>query len=466
MVELSPSTTETKATLSPAGRYLVLFCAFFGWLFAGFHMSITQLGAQAAAVDLLGQRGFLDVSRYRELTRKYPQTGVGKKWGDHLSDEEKLLMTWQSAVSQWFAWYQCSFLFGAASGGLVFGRLGDRIGRAKAMSLSILTYSLLAGVAYFSASPMQLAICWFFACLGVGGMWPNGVALVSEAWSGMSRPMVAGVIGTSANIGIFLFSSLATQWKITPDDWRWIMLVGSIPSILGVFSFAMVPESPRWLKSMREQSPRLSAQPTHGEIFRPPLLKITLLGILLATIPVIGGWSTANWMIPWAENAGLTATPPNPYLKAQVLRARAITGIAGSLLGGWIAGIVGRKLTYAGVSAACLVIAQYTFWFVTPTEQSFLFCVSALGFFSGIYFGWLPLCLPEMFPTRVRSTGAGVSFNFGRIATAVTVLTAGMMMTYVDGNYAKIGRLTSLFFVLGIFAIYLAPDTSQRELAD
>jgi hypothetical protein len=99
---------------------------------------------------------------------------------------------------------------------------------------------------------------------------------------------------------------------------------------------------------------------------------------------------------------------------------------------------------------ACLGIAQWTFWRVYPTDRSFLYWVSALGFFSGLYFGWLPLCLPELFPTRVRSTGAGVSFNFGRIITAVTVFGSGLLLDYFKGDFAQIGRVTSLIFALAL----------------
>jgi hypothetical protein len=101
-----------------------------------------------------------------------------------------------------------------------------------------------------------------------------------------------------------------------------------------------------------------------------------------------------------------------------------------------------------------------------PTDTSFLLWVAALGFFSGIYFGWLPLFLPELFPTRVRSTGAGVSFNFGRIVTAVTVFATGALKQYFEGDYARIGQVTSLIFAVGLVAIWLAPDTSRRQLED
>src|SRR5262249_52876849 len=108
----------------------------------------------------------------------------------------------------------------------------------------------------------------------------------------------------------------------------------------------------------------------------------------------------------------------------------------------------------------------YTFWLAYPTGRWFLAWVAALGFISGIYFGWLPLFLPELFPTRVRSTGAGVSFNFGRILTAVTVFATGALMGLFGGDFARVVRGTSLVFALGMLAIWLAPDTSRKSLED
>jgi len=219
------------------------------------------------------------------------------------------------------------------------------------------------------------------------------------------------------------------------------------------------------LKPTPAPAERTRVGPSTAIRAKPPrasLVGITLVAIVLATVPIIGGWGTANWMVPWADEA----QPPDPYLKAHVGQARAITGIVGSLLGGWIASRFGRRLTYFVVSVLSLAIAQYIFRFLLPGEPSFLFWVGALGFVSGIYFGWLPLCLPELFPTRVRSAGAGVGFNFGRIVTAVTIFLAGALMEYFGGDYARIGRLTSLLFVIGIVAIWLAPDTSHKQLAD
>ncbi|MBI2807158.1 MAG: MFS transporter [Planctomycetes bacterium] len=437
--------------MTTAGRYIILSVAFLGWLFAGFHMSITQLTGQSAAIDLLGRAGELDGEQYRALS---------KQTKDELSAAQKeQLGVWKATIGQWFAWIQCAFLFGAAAGGLVFGKLGDVIGRSKAMAASIVMYTAFAAATALAQSPFQFWALWFLACTGVGGMWPNGVALVSEAWSGMSRPMVAGVIGVAANIGIFLFATLAAYYTIRFDHWRWAMYVGAAPIVLGVVAFVIVPESPRWLTA-KSSPAKDTMQATSDSVFRPPLLGVTLVAIVLATVPMIGGWGTANWMNPWSEQVGDAA------LKANVLQARSFTGVIGSLLGGWIASLLGRRQTYFLVSLFSLGLAQYMFGFMVPTDHNFLYWVAALGFVSGVYFGWLPLCLPELFPTRHRATGAGVGFNFGRIVTAVTIFGGGALMHVFEGDYARIGRLTSLLFLVGMIAIWFAPDTSGKQLDD
>lgn len=460
-VELVPLTT--------AGRYIILFCAFFGWLCAGFLMAITSIAMQPAAIDLLGRTGSIDVARYQELSQLAAKSKPGESAKLPLTTAESdNLKVWKTSIGRWFAYLQCAFLFGAAAGGLFFGRIGDQFGRSKAMAFSILTYSIMSAAARWAESPPQLVGIWFLACTGVGGMWPNGVALVAEAWSNWSRPMAAGVIGTAANIGIFILATIAAAHPAKPGDWNWMMWYGAAPVFLGLFALLAVPESPRWLAAQQQPEQQASTPPSTStlEIFRPPLRKVTLITIVLATIPIFGAWGGANWMVPWAAEAGDMASPPMPELKANVQQYRSITGLVSSLIGGWVASRMGRRLTYFLTSFAALIAAQYTFWFMTPTDENFLLGVAALGFFSGIFFGWMPLCLPEFFPTRLRSTGAGVGFNFGRIITAFTVFATGSLMALFQGDYARIGRVTSLVFVLGTIFIWFVPDTSRAELKD
>src|SRR5262245_41840583 len=296
------SLSAEPAALSKLGRLTVLAVAFLGWLGAGVHMSITQQTGRAAAIDLLGRVDEIDLARFQSLSKQAERAKKGES-PELTKDENSQLSAWEELVGRWFAWNQCAFLFGAVAGGLLFGWLGDHIGRARGMAISILTYSVFSAAVSLSQEPWHFATLWFLACTGVGGMWPNGVAIVSEAWSNVSRPALAGVIGTSANIGIFLFATLARIEPIKPDHWRWAMLVGAIPVVLGVFAILAVPESPKWLAARGKQpeSPTPATAVSTLDVFRPPLLWLTLVGIVLATTPVIGEGGTVNWMAPVSD---------------------------------------------------------------------------------------------------------------------------------------------------------------------
>jgi MFS transporter, SHS family, sialic acid transporter len=458
-------------TLSRTGCWLVLTVAFLGWFFAGVHMAITSVVMRVAVADLLP-----------------PATGEGE-------------------IGKWFGWMVCAFLFGAAAGGYVFGYVGDRIGRAKAMAASILCYSVFSGLAYYADNAESLLVLRFLTCMGVGGIWPNGVALLAEAWPDVSRPFLAGLIGTAANVGITLFAVLTIPWQVTVDDWRWTMLAGASPVVLGIFGWFAVPESPRWLSLRRREAeaaeevaevgaqrnpvesrdrgfpsvqprPPIKSQSPAGlmEIFRPPLLRITLIGILLGTVPLFGGWGVSNWANAWASEAGdkpasgdktnaAKAEAPDPALKSWATIARGLPGSISSLLGGALAFYLGRKRTYFLLSLGALVCTQLLFRVDDPHAPEFLFWMGALGFFSGFFFGWLPLCLPELFPTRVRSTGAGVSFNWGRILTGIGVLASAVALKDAfQGEYALVGRVTGFVYALGMVVILFAPESAAEEL--
>ena len=372
-------------------------------------------------------------------------------------------------AGRWFGFYICAFLFGAALGGLVFGRIGDRYGRTRGMAAAIACYSGMSLIAFFSRSPEQLWIARFITCMGVGGMWPNGVALMSEAWKGVSRPMLAGVIGTAANVGIFLTFWIGRQVGVDYGHWQWVLLMGGSPIVLAGIVIAFVPESPSWIADQKkwlageaavDEGPQVST----WDVFKPGLLGVTLVGILLATVPLLGGWGATNWSQAWADKVG--AEIGNPKLKADIGMARSLTGIIGSFLGGIIATAVGRKQTYFLTSIVCLACAEYVYIFHTPDQWQFLAGFAVLGFFSGIFFGWLPLFLPELFKTRIRSTGAGVCFNFGRIITAVTVFAGAILIQQFNEDYALLGKIMSLIYLLGAIGILLLPSGVGGEIED
>lgn len=419
-------------SLTTQARTIILVVAFLGWFFGGIQIGITNLAMHPAAEDLIKKA----------------------EWAGSLSEQG---MT--DTVRSWYAYFQCAFLFGAAVGGFLFGRLGDRIGRTRALGISIIWFSIFTGASYVAQNPTQLLLLRFITCLGVGGCWPNGVALVSEAWSKVARPVMASLIGMAGNLGIFAIATLGKQFEVTPESWRWVLLIGATPTLLGLAILLWVKESPSWTSSQKEKSSTPSEHIKDVSVFGRPYVGITIIGIALATVPLFGGWGSANWIIPWAAEIG------PPELKAEILQMRSVTSIIGSALAGVIAMLIGRRSTYFITSLSALIIAQYIFWFTTPIDSGFLIWVALLGFFNGLFFGWLPFFLPELFESRVRATGAGVSFNFGRILTATTIFLTPAMAQLFGGNYPDIGRTTSLVFAIGMLVILFAPDTSKRDLS-
>jgi MFS family permease len=372
-------------------------------------------------------------------------------------------------AGDWFARFTASLMLGAAIGGIVLGNLGDRIGRTRAMGISVLFYSVFAGLGAFVQTQEQMLVLRFLVGLGVGGMWPNGVVLVSECWPNASRPMVAGVMGAGINAGILLLSQLARAWPITPDTWRWIFQLAAIPAVLGVLVICVLPESPKWLARRSRRHSEEPSSSSHGrgsilvDLFRPPLLRVTLVGIVLASIPLVGAWAASKWMIPWADKL---ASAAQPSYKATVQGWWALGATLGSFLGAHIAAWLGRRLSYGLISFGSTALTIAMFQLTAPLEPMFLPVVFAQGFVATLFFGWLPLYLPELFPTRVRATGSGLAMNTGRFATALGVLVSGALFAALGGSYPTVGTFGALIYALGAIAIWFAPDTSRKDLED
>jgi SHS family sialic acid transporter-like MFS transporter len=358
----------------------------------------------------------------------------------------------------WFAGFTASLMLGAALGGIVLGGLGDRIGRVRAMAASILFYSMFAGLGSFVKTQEQMLVLRFLVGLGIGGVWPNAVALVAECWPDPARPTVAGLMGAAINSGIVLLSQLARLWPITPDSWRWLFKLAAAPAVLGLIVLAALPESPRWL-ALRGAG-KGSATPLR-ELFQAPLLRLTIVGTLLGSIPLVGAWAASKWMIPWADEVGGVA---QASYKAQTQGWWALGAVLGSFAGAQVAGFLGRRRSYFLISVGATALTLAMFRTTAPLQPTFFPIVFAQGLVATLFFGWLPLYLPELFPTRVRAAGSGISYNLGRFATAGGVLAAGMLFTAFRGSYPAVGAAGALIYALGMLAIWWAPDTSGRLL--
>jgi SHS family sialic acid transporter-like MFS transporter len=440
MSELTATPAPSAAsasTLSLKARVFVLLVAFAGLLFDGVEMGLMPVASLSVSKSLLGAA--------------YTDTLGG----------------------EWFAWFTAALMLGAAMGGIALGALGDRIWRARAFSVCALFYSDFAGLGAFVQTQEQMLVLRFLVGLGAGGMWPNAVALVSECWPGASRPLVAGVAGAGINTGYLLLSLVAFRWHVTPESWRWMFYFAALPVALGIIAFCWLPESPQWLATRARPAttatdataaakPKPAGSPLR-DLFRPHLRRTTLVGMALGSVPLVGAWAASKWMVPWADKIG---GAEEPGYKALTTMCWAAGATLGSFSGAPFTSWVGRRLAYFLISLGATALTCGLFTLTAPLQPGFLAVVFAQGFTATLFFGWLPLCLPELFPTRVRATGSGISYNSGRFATAVGVLFAGALFTALGSSYAKVGAVTGLIYALGMLVIWFAPDLSKKSLEE
>lgn len=409
---------------------MCLIAAFLGWMFDGMEMGIFPLVARPALQEMQVHSGIVD----------------------------------DKFVSHWMGWITAWFLWGAACGGIVFGWLGDRIGRVRAMTLSILCYSLFTGLSYFAQQPWHLAFFRFIAALGMGGEWSLGVALVMECWPAKHRPMLAGAIGAAANVGFALIAVFGIVFPITKDSWRWVMLIGAAPAFLTFFIRLFVPESERWKEAVKETK----AQPLR-EIFSSGLFKTTLLAIAFASISLIVTWGAVQWIGIWADQL---AGKELPRAKAYAQLSSGLGAVIGCIAGAWVAGRFGRRPAYFMMCLLSLIFGSWLFRGMSAFNAQFLALVFVVGGVTAAFYGWLPLYLPELFPTRVRATAQGLSFNFGRILAGFGALQMGALVQKLGGkselgaDYAGAGATIILIYILGLVLIWLAPETKGRPLPE
>lgn len=405
-------------------RNLVLAAAFLGWMFDGLEMGIFPLIARPALQEM--------------------QAGAGA--------------VSESFVGQWMGIITALFLIGAALGGLVFGWLGDKIGRVRAMSLAILVYSLFTGLVYFVQTPLQLGVMRFIAALGMGGEWSLGVALVAEFWPEKHRPWLAGVIGAAANVGFILIAFIGVLFPITDASWRNIVLIGAAPAALTFLIRLFVPESHRW----EDAASTGKLQPLR-ELLRGGYLRTLLIASGLGGVALVGSWGSVQWLPLWADEM---VSGANPSAKANTQILNGIGSVIGCLLGSWLGARAGRRVAYVMMCIGSLLVCQALFHGVDSYGTMFLFASFVSGVVTASFYGWLPLYLPELFPTRVRATGQGIAFNLGRVIAAVGAVQMGTLMQAFDGSYAIAGSIITLVYLIGPVLIWFVPETKNRPLPD
>ena len=506
------------------GQWITLVAAFLGWMFDGFEIGLFPVVARPALVTLLGKSN-------------------------------------EAQVGTWLGIMTAAFLIGAATGGVLFGWLGDRIGRVRAMTLSVLAYALFSGMCGLAGSPEQIFLFRFLAALGMGGEWSLGVALVMEIWPNRSRGLLAGLIGASANVGFLLIAvislwlgamiqpvgnwllniGVAERWVtelVGNGGWRLIMLCGAAPALLTFLIRLFVPESERWLEGKGKgatqhwatrdllgvlvgacgallvvylwkdksrpfeaslgstgglivqiagsafglgvsvlgytypvlrylQRSALSAADPAGST-RATLYKM-LMGAALSGVALLGTWGSLQNATSWAdqmEQLRGASFEERSAARSYTQIASAFGAIIGTIAGALLGNAIGRRLTYTLLCLGSLISALVFFLYNDHYGPVFLVTVFVAGGLTASFYGWLPLYLPELFPTRVRATGQGFSFNFGRVLAAVGALQLGNLLGLFDNSYPMACSALSLFYVVGMIIIWFAPETHGKPLPD
>jgi MFS family permease len=485
------------------GRWLALVAALLGWMFDGLEMGLFPLVGRPALRELLAAGTSEDV------------------------------------VGRWYGVITAGFLVGAATGGVLFGWLGDKLGRVRALTLSVIVYAGCSGLCTFVAAPWQFAGLRFAGALGMGGEWALGVALVMELWPNTSRAWLAGWIGAFGNLGYFVVGGVAlglnrvggelSRWLASAglsDDWvaqltangnwRLLMLVGALPAVLTLFIRLFVPESGRWVREKEAGSAShwsgydllavLAGAAVAGGViavwlpgvdvrweFRLPVTVLGLIGVTLgylyparqylsratgvserrhvlrrmllgaglSAVPLLATWGGFMWVYPWVQKL---TDDKNAAPLTQV--SSSLGAAAGCIVGALLGGRLGRRPVYAGLCVLSLAMLLGLFNLNDRYGWEFVLWAGLTGAATASFYGWLPLYLPELFPTKVRATGQGFGFNFGRILAAIGALQTGNLLNSFGNDYAKACSVAAAVYVLGLMLIALAPETKGKPLPE
>ena len=428
-------------------QWLVLIAAWFGWMFDSMDSTIYAMIMHSSLQDLMGQTA--------------SKADIASHGGIILA----------------------IFLVGWAIGGTLFGTLADYFGRTRTLTISILIYAIFTGVAALSQSWVQLAFFRFMTALGIGGGWAAGTALVAESFPDRHRTKALSIMQSAWGAGFFLaalVNLLVVPWadthQLTP--WRAVLIIGIFPALLAAFVREKVREPEKWLIVKQErENLKLSGNTgnvsknltvlTLKQLFWPEIRRDTLVGTLLAFSAIFGLWAVTNWTPAFVEELLRESQTSEALISnytSYTIMALNMGAILGYLAFGPLADRLGRIKTFLIFFLGSFLLAPFIFYNVTD-YVTLILLLPILGFFNNGIFSGFPIYLAELYPTRLRATGQGFCFNFGRILAATGPLLTGFLVSSL-GSYAKAVTAVSMIYILGIITLIWARETKGKPLPD
>ena len=406
-------------------EWLVLFVASLGWVFDAFEGQLFNLTRGAMLADIL---------------HVAPDDPAIKDWGDT---------------------FLGIFLAGGTLGGLLFGSLGDKLGRKPVMVLTILFYSIFSGLTYFATELWHVGVLRFLVAMGVGGEWAVAAALVAEIFPKHARTHAGGIFHATGVVGTWLatFTSMGVE-----NEWRIAYLVGILPALLTLWVRSSIQEPERW----QEAKAKGEKMGSFADLFGIAHWRTrALLGMALAAVGLGTFWGvcvatqdiTREFLVKLGyESADASQKAKFAYGIVQVLGAGVGQLSFGPLCARW-----GRKPTFAIMHVLSFVLILAVCWLPGAYWQMLvllpLFGFASLSIHSGyaIYF-------PELFPNHLRATGSSFCFNAGRLLAAPILVYSGTLKKMYELTTA-ITMLGSLFLV-GLIILLFLPETKDQELPE
>ncbi|MEQ1853338.1 MAG: MFS transporter [Chthoniobacteraceae bacterium] len=466
-----PPEPQSLRDLTPEQRKSGL-AAWLGWLFDGLDMHIYTLVAVSFVAILVNADTLrtdfaaLDANRDGSLTAAEWTAGPafadtdtnrdGRATRDEYEVYAARVHTGDADVKQKASWIQAAFLIGWALGGAFFGRLGDLLGRSRSLSLTVLTYAAFTGLSFFAQTWWQLMIFRFLAALGIGGEWAVGSTLLAETWPKKWRPWTAAVLQTGVNLGVLM--AVVAGNLLAGSHPRWIFLIGVAPALLVFYIRRHVPEPETWAAE-RSTTPGLSVM----DLFRGPTLRITVVSIGICAFSLTAWWAFMFWQTQHVrslpEVVAMSAVDRDNLVNTTFGWVIGIS-IAGNFFAGWLARFTGYKSALLIMFGGFVVTMSAAFGPVHPVHAMTGFWLPAVGFWSGV-FGLFTMLLPPLFPTLLRTTGAGFCYNIGRIAAAVGTIFAAQITQ--GGNYRQTLLYDGFLFIPAMLFTLLLPTPDKER---
>jgi MFS family permease len=370
-------------------------------------------------------------------------------------------------------------LLGWGIGGLLGGILADYIGRRRTMIFAILAYSLMTGLSAFAWDWLSFALLRFVVGIAIGSEWVTGASITAEVWPDHARGKGAGLMQCGLGIGFFLASFVwlfVGAWG--EGAWRIMFLIGVVPSLFVLWLRTGIPESQPWQRTdaqrraAREKSQgggtlqaeeRALVRFTVVDLFvEPESRRRTILVFLCSLTTTLAWWGISTWVPPYVGSVAAKAGLPAQQWASYAALSYNFAAIIGYASFGFIADRFGRKPVTMLFFAMALVLTPVLF--LWTQDLTLLLVIAAInGYFSLGQYSWMPVWLPELYPTRIRATAMAFAFNAPRFIAFLGPLTAGQLIV-AFGGYGPAATAIAAIYVLGFAAAFFLPETRGRPL--